>query len=162
MRSFLQKKAGATYFGNSTVTVSIRKHNLEFIFSLKGGWHAVVSVLPMEHGVVLMACLGNFAEQIDKLLPDLRLKPGDHPKFIDILEGKSQYGLLKIDIDDKGLESGICKELKGLHKPHLQLLGNPDVQKEASKLFDHTLSLYFELDKSPYEALKSLTNCFYD
>lgn len=162
MRSFLQKKAGATYFGNSNVTVSIRKHNLEFIFALKGGWHAVVSVLPMAHGVVLMACLGNFAEEIDKILPDLRLKSGDHRKFTDLLEGKEEYRLLKIDIDDKGLESGICKELKDVHKPHLQILGDPEIQKEANKLLDTTLSLYFELDKSTYPSLKALTECFYD
>lgn len=29
MRSFIQKKAGATYFSKSSVTANIRKHNLE-------------------------------------------------------------------------------------------------------------------------------------
>ena len=36
MRGFLQKKAGATYFSGSSVTMNVRKSNLEFIFALEG------------------------------------------------------------------------------------------------------------------------------
>lgn len=162
MRSFFQKKSGATYFCDRNVTVSIRKHNLEYIFALKGGWHAVVSVIPTETGVILMSCLGKLSEELEKIVPSLTLKSGEHTKFIEILEGKSDYRILNIDLDGKCLESGIGIELSGLHMPHLQLLGDPNIQKEASNLFERTISLYFELDKSPYPSLKSLTNCFYD
>lgn len=162
MRSFLQKKAGATYFADSEVTASIRKHNLELIFALKGGWHAVVSMIPTPEGVILMACLGNFLEQLDKILPSLKLKSGEHSKFLEILEGESGFGVMRMDLDGKGMESGIGKRFEGMQKQHLQLLGDPEIQKAASQLFNQTLSLYFELDKSTYPALKALTECFYD
>lgn len=162
MRSFLQKKAGATYFSSSSVTASIRKHNLEFIFALKGGWHAVVSVVPSPEGVFILACLGTISDQLDRILPSLLLKPGEHTKFTDVLKQKSGYGILAIDANDKGIESGIGKLIKGKSKPHLQLLGDVELHREAEKLCNLTLEVYTDLNHSPYPALKDLTKCFYD
>lgn len=135
MRSFLQKKAGATYFNESNVTANIRKNNFEYIFALSGGWHAVISVIPAPEGVILMACLDGISDELDRIVPSLRLKPGEHTKFTEILEGKSGYRLLNIDVEGRGkLEAGICKVLEGKRAPHLQLLGVPEIQIEAEKL----------------------------
>lgn len=162
MRSFLQKKAGATYFSNSPITASIRKHNMEFIFALNGGWHAVISFTPTPDGVMMLAALGSMSDTLDKIIPTLRLKPGEHTKFIDIIEGKSEYQLMNVDFDGKGLETGIGKIINGDVKPHLQLLGDYDIQVEAEKLYRLMLDIYNNLRKSPYPSLKSLTDHFYD
>lgn len=149
MRAFLQKKAGATYFADSGVTVNVRKHNMEYIFALKGGWHAVISLSITQDGVFIMANLGNITGQLEKILPKLKLKPGEHKRFIDILEGKSEYTMMSIDLDGNGLTSGIAKKLDVQVKPHLQILGDPTVQKEASKLFELAIDTYWDLYKSP-------------
>lgn len=162
MRPFLQKKAGATYFADSGVTVNVRKHNMEYIFALKGGWHAVVSMSITQDGVFIMANLGNINEQLEKILPKLKLKPGEHKQFIDILEGRSEYTMMCIDLDGNGLTSGIAKQLDVPVKPHLQILGDPIVQKEASKLFELAFDIYWDLRKSPHPELQSLSDCFYD
>lgn len=162
MRSFLQKKAGATYFADSAVTANIRKHNLELIFALGGGWHAVVSIVPTEVGVVLIGGLGKMGDELEKLVPKLRLKPGEHQKFIDILEAKGDFKMLHVEIDSDGMESGIGKEYPGMMKQHLQLLGDPTLQKDAQKLANELLDIYYDLRKSSYQALKDLTNYFYD
>ena len=162
MRPFLQKKAGATYFANSGVTVNVRKHNMEYIFALKGGWHAVISLSITQDGVFIMANLGNITEQLEKILPKLKLKPEEHKQFTDILEGKSEYTMMSIDLDGNGLTSGITKQLDVPVKPHLQILGDPTVQKEASKLFELAFDTYWDLRKSPYPELQSLSDYFYD
>ncbi len=162
MRSFLQKKAGATYFADSGVTANIRKHNLELIFSLKGGWHAVVTIVPTEIGVVMIGGLGKMGEELEKLVPKLCLKSGEHTKFTDILEGKGDFRLLHVEIDSDGIESGIGKEYPGMMMPHLQLLGDPTLQKDAHKLANELLSVYHDLRKSPYPSLQKLSNYFFD
>lgn len=162
MRSFLQKKAGATYFSDSNVTVSVRKHNFEIIFALNGGWHAVISFTSTPDGVIMLAGLGSMSDELDKILPSLRLKPGEHSKFIEMLEGKSEYHMLCVDFDGKGHQSGIGKRIDSGKKPHLQILGDPSIHLEAEKLFRHTLDIYSDLQKSPYPSLKSLTSHFID
>lgn len=162
MRAFLQKKAGATSFGKSNVTTNIRKHNLEVIFSLKSGWHAVVSITPMAEGAYLIACLGKVADEIDRIVPTLCLKPGEHQMFIDILGNKDGYQLLCMEDENGEMESGFGKILKGKVMQHLQLLGDPEVLQEAEKLCNLCLEVYTDLRKSPYPALKSLTDHFFD
>ena len=162
MRQFLQKKAGATYFAGSGVTVNVRKHNMEYIFALKGGWHAVVSMSITQDGAFIMANLGNINEQLEKILPMLKLKPEEHKQFFDILEGKSDYTLICIDLDGNGITSGIAKHLDIPVKPHLQMLGDPAVQKEASKLFELAFDIYWDLHKSPHPEIKALTEYFFD
>ena len=162
MRSFLQKKAGATYFSESNVTASIRKHNLEFIFTLRGGWHAVISVIPSPEGVFILACLGQISTELDRIVPTIVLKPCEHNKFTDVLEQKAGFSIMCIDADGKGIESGIGKLIKGKRMPHLQLLGDVDLHIEAEKLCNLTLELYSDLQKSSYPALKNLTKFFYD
>lgn len=162
MRSFLQKKAGATYFSNSPITASIRKHNMEFIFSLSGGWHAVVSFTPTPDGVVMLAGLGSMSDTLDRVIPTLRLKPGEHTKFIDIIGGKSEYQFMNVNFSGKGDGAGIGKMIKMEPRPHMQLLGDPDIHEEAEKLYRLMLDIYNDLRKSPYPFLKSLTDHFYD
>lgn len=161
MRSFLQKKAGATYFGDSAMTVNVRKRNMEYIFALNGGWHAVVSLLVTQEGVTVMANLGNITEQLSKIVPQLTIKPGEHKKFFDILEGKSEYDMITIDLGE-GMTSGITKTLEITSKPHIQILGDPEVIKAANKLFEHVLEIYLDLNQSKYPDLKALTKFFYD
>lgn len=55
MRAFFQKKAGATYFQKSNITSSIRKNDIELIFLLDKGWHAVVNLLFMPTVAVPLA-----------------------------------------------------------------------------------------------------------
>ncbi len=162
MRAFLQKKAGATYFGDSDVTVNVRKHNMEYIFALKGGWHAVVSMTITRDGVLMMANLNDMNEQLHKILPNVKLKPDEHKQFTDILEGKSEYQMMDIDLDGNGITSCIYKKLDIQVKPHLQILGDVTVQSEASKLFELTIGIYLDLFKSNHPEFKALTECFYD
>lgn len=162
MRAFIQKKAGATYFSKSSVTANIRKHNLEIIFALKNGWHAVISITPMAEGAYLIAYLGKVADEIDRIVPTLCIKPGEHQKFIDILEDKGEYRLLCMEDENGEMESGFGKILKGKVMQHLQLLGDPEVLQEAEKLCTLTLEVYTDLRKSLYPDLKSLTDHFYD
>lgn len=161
MRAFLQKKAGATYFNGSNVTVNVRKHNMEYVFALKGGWHAVISMTIAEDGVFIMANLGNLSDQLDKIMPNLKLKPAEHRQFIDILEGKSEYSMINIDLDGNGSTSNIAKQLDIPLKPHLQILGDPTVMKEVAKLFDIVYDIYWDLYKSPHPELRALTHYFY-
>lgn len=67
-----------------------------------------------------------------------------------------------IDLDGNGLTSGIAKQLDMPVKPHLQLLGDPAVQKEASKLFELAFDIYWDLHKSSHPDIVSLTEFFYD
>ena len=162
MRAFLQKKAGATYFNGSAVTVNVRKSNLEFIFALEGGWHAVVSVVPSQDGVILIACLGSISDELNRVLPTLKVKQDEHTQFFDLLERKGEYEMVNVNVEGNEMVGGIGKIMKGKRMPHLQLLGDREVQVEAQKICNLALSVYWDLFKSEYALIKGLSKYFYD
>ena len=56
----------------------------------------------------------------------------------------------------------IGKIMKDKRMPHLQLLGDREVQVEVQKICNLALSVYWDLFKSEYAPIKGLSKYFYD
>lgn len=162
MRAFFQKKAGATYFKGTILSVNIRKNEIEFVFALDGGWHAVINMLLDRDMILLFANLGKFSSELDKVLPKVSFKDGEMPKLTGMMSGKSIYTFMEIDSDGKGLTTGIARRLPAQNRHPLEIIGDPNIHKEAGDFVDYLLKFYHELDKSDKLLLRPLTDCFYD
>lgn len=161
MRAFLQKIAGATYFQNSNLTVSIRKSTIEFIFALKGGWHAVVNLIVNPAVITILANLVGFTDKLDEILPEISFSPEEMPKLSDLLQGNIEFQILHVESDTKDGACGIGLTIPNTHTDQLQIIGDSEVLKAASGLVNYILSLYHELSKTDKTTLRPLTNTFY-
>jgi len=162
MRAFFQKKAGATYFQKCNFTISIRKSEIEFIYALEKGWHAVINVIINPNDVTLLVVLPNFAKKLDDSSSQLTFRPGEMPKFSALLQGKSGYRILDIEPDGKDHTCGIGLTMQNKLKDPFKVIGDAEITEAGGKLVNYVLSLYHELSHSEKAPLKSLTDCFYD
>jgi len=162
MRAFFQKKAGATYFQKCNFTISIRKSEIEFIYALEKGWHAVINVIINPDDVTLLIVLPDFATKLDDSLSQLTFRPGEMSKFSALLQGKSDYRILDIEPDGKDQACGIGLTIPNQIKNPFNVIGDTEIYKAGGKLVNYALSLYHELSHSDKAPLKSLTDCFYD
>lgn len=162
MRAFLQKKAGATYFQKCNFTVSVRKSEIEFIYALEKGWHAVINVIINPDDVTLLVALPNFSAKLDDSLDQLTFREGEMPKFSSLLQGKSDYRILDINPGDKDQACGIGFTMPNRLKDPLKAIGDTEITETGGKLVNYALSLYHELFRSDKAPLRSLTACFYD
>ena len=162
MRSFFQKKAGATYLKGFNLTIAIRKNEIEYIFALEGGWHAVINMIFDRDMILLFANLGKFSHEMDKVLGKVSFKDGEMPKLTGMLSGKSIYTFMEVDTDGKGLTTGVGRRLPVQEKHPLEIIGDPNIHKEAGDLVNHLLKFYHELRESDKTLLRSLADSFYD
>lgn len=162
MRKFLQRRAGATYFANSRVTVNIRKYYVEYIFSIPDGWHIVVNVMPSDKEILFFVNLGSFVSEVEKVLPGVKMKPEELQKFRDTLEGKDGFEMVSIDPDSDGETSGFARRKKNEGALNIfSIIGNPEVMSEAILLQNRVTQIFNELSDCSIPQLKSLTHLFF-
>jgi len=162
MRAFFQKKAGATYFQKCNFTISIRKSEIEFIYALEKGWHAIINVIINPDDITLLVVLPDFATKLDELLSQLTFRQGEMPEFSALLQGKSGYRILDISPGSKDHTCGIGLTIPNRLKDPFKIIGDTEIDEAGGKLVNFALSLYHELSHSEKIPLKSLTDCFYD
>lgn len=145
MRAFFQKKAGATYFQKCNFTISIRKSEIEFIYALEKGWHAVINVIINPDDVTLLVVLPDFASKLDNSLAKLTFRQGEMPLFSALLQGKSGYRILDIEPNGKDHTCGIGLTMPNELNDPFKVIGDAEITEAGGKLVNYVLSLYHEL-----------------
>ena len=164
MRTFLQKKAGATYLVGCNMTVNVRKDNFEMIFQLAGGWHAVISVFPEADNIILLAGTnGKMRRAIDTATSDYYDNIRKLPLLDTLLNPDSRYYSLVNLYSENFTEitEGIEHRMPPFKGNPIEILGDPKIIKEAKDMANYVLGLHRELRNAKIPALDKVTDCLY-
>lgn len=94
MKSFIQRRAGVSFFQNEVVSIGIRSKYVESVFKISGGWYGVVNVVPSPGGITLFSVWGDALDILHKTLHRIRFKKDQCPLLRGILTGGNNDALI--------------------------------------------------------------------
>lgn len=149
MRTFLQPRAGATFFHGLRSTACFRKDSLEFVFKLDvGGLYAVINALVVKQNkVVLFANWGNYFSPLDKkgkvVVAESELEKMRYacPLFYRLFEKGKRVSCVCYN----GITTGLAIYVTIEEEPSITLIGNKKLWAAAEELKEYSIDLYAEL-----------------
>ena len=87
MRSFIQYKAGATFYEDSRLTLTIRKNYIEYVFDLETGSYGVISLIIIDDRLVFVADCGLFFHELPNVLRHIYPNDSKMPLLTSLLNG---------------------------------------------------------------------------
>lgn len=152
MRSFFCDKPGARFLTGCNVTLHIMPKYVEYIVKLDHGYYGVVNLMPEGKDKVTLLCYwGNYFKRLlnipnkEKVMAIL----AKHcPTLVDVLSSKGEVKFAQFN-NSKSEGTGFVMQLEAdFSRGLIQLLGRDNLQTEALKLLNVSLSVFWEIHDS--------------
>lgn len=160
MKSFFQRRAGATFFQGDTISMGIRRHHVEYAFQMTNGWYGIVNMTLTPDGVILFTCWNDALEKLERMIPGLTFRESEMPLMRSILSGKcDNAGICSFASPEDGTDiTVLATQVKCNSNRHIiEIAGYPEVLDRAERLLATSLDLFHELRKSGNPLLATLT-----
>lgn len=166
MRSFIQSKAGTTFYQESTLSLVTRKNYIEYVFILGNGSYGVINLKVQSDQLLFIAKCGSFFEYLPLFLHHLMHTGVEkYPKLVSLLKGENIEYFLG---STTNRPTNNLEDLQILYrKPYPQneeqpisIAAKDESINSALQLFHFTDEIYNEIKNSTDDSINRLANFF--
>lgn len=144
MRTFIQSKAGASFYGGMPFTLAIHKDYWEYIFKLKRGYCVINAFITQNRTLLLFASWGDYFKPMQNsavaptILQNIKTKC---PTFYKLYTEKGEFTTTTLADGT----TGICKEIAFPDTATIEIMTNEEVTDSAHVVMNYSIKLYNEI-----------------
>lgn len=165
MRSFIQYKAGVTFYKDTKVSLAVRKNYIEYVFTLGIMQYGVINLMVSNDHLIFIAECGNLFQELFKEMRHYYHSQSKMPLLTSLLKGKNtdyfigsaenQDGKIMASFAILHMEPNMFSSLQPI-----TIASHPEMINTASKLLHFSRNLLTEIENSEDPGIKQLVSSF--
>lgn len=165
MRSFIQYKAGVTFYKDSEVSLAIRKNYIEYVFSLGMMQFGVINLMIYDDQLIFIAECGDLFQKLFKEMRHYYHSQSKMPLLTSLLKGnntdyfigtaENQAGRIMASFAILHMEPNIFENIQPI-----TIAAHPQMMNTAHKLLLFAREVFNEMENSEDPGIKQLISSF--
>ena len=168
MRSLYQTKPGATFYGDSKISMVVRKDYIEYVVNFGSSIYAVVNLVILRDQLVLIIDCGSFFKKLEEVMPYIFNHKEELPALFALINGENEE--YKIGFtgtprsNNKAPSLGILRFIpysRFENEQEITIAGRPNVINHALSILLFAQTIFKEVSESKESSISELQSAFF-